>query len=51
MEQPALNNVKVGKQNYFLPGTFGGQNYNLYLNVVYFYNTSAKSGNTKVFPG
>jgi hypothetical protein len=40
MEQHALNNVKVG--NYFLPGTFGGQNYNLYLNVVHFFNTSGK---------
>ncbi len=42
MEQRALKNVKnhLNINNYSYLEASGGQNYNLYLNLVHFFNTS-----------
>jgi len=42
MEQSTLKNVNncLNANTYFYIDTFGGQSYNFYLNVVYFFNTS-----------
>ncbi len=42
MEQPALKNVNncLNTNIYSFLETTGGQSYNLYLNVVHFFNTS-----------
>ncbi len=43
MEQHALKNVNIclNTNIYSYLETFGGQSYNLYLNAVHFFNTSA----------
>jgi hypothetical protein len=53
MEQVTLKNVKIclNTKNTFYSMTCGGQNSNLYLNVVYFINFSVNYTNVAALDG